>query len=128
MAIQNLYKSTVPSIKYIFANGKEAPFVGGKFHTSVPSEVAELDQEVLLGHPFIYVDKDQLTVDSANLDPLADIKAKAIADFLAAQKLANDPNNNRGTTTFSGKLGGIANSGTIADAAANSLSPATAVK
>ena len=98
MATKNRYFSRVPSCKFIFKSGKEAAFVGGIFDTDFASEIKELDEEVATGHPHIFVNVDQLTIDSECLDPLTEIKRKAIEEYIAAQVAASDPKNNRGNT------------------------------
>ena len=119
MAIKNKYCSTFPSIKYLFGNGKEAIFVGGVYLTDVPWEIEQLDSEVQQGHPHIYVDAANLTTDSDGADPLEIIRRKAVADYIAAQKVASDPTTYRGTsdngTGFSG-----ATTATLSEAAMSS--------
>ena len=118
MATKNRFFSRIPSCKYIFKNGKEAAFVGGIFDTDIPQEVAELEAEVAAGHPQIFIDPDQFVIDTAQIDPLAEIKRKAIEEYLAAQKAASDPANDRGTTEES-KLN-VTSTADISGAAADS--------
>jgi hypothetical protein len=98
MSIKNRYFSRVPSIKYIFKNGKEAAFIGGVFDTDFESEIVELDAEIKSGHPHIFTDASQLTVDSEQVDPIEEIKKRAIAEYLASVKAVSDVTNDRGTT------------------------------
>lgn len=128
MAILHVFKSRIPSCKFLFKNGKEANFIGGRFMTDVQSEIDELQAEVTLNHPHIYVDSAEAKVDSEKLDPLEEIRKKAVADYLAKQAAAVATSNDRGSTAQGGKLEGIANSATIASGAAGSSSGAAATK
>lgn len=122
MALKNLYKSRIYSCKYGFKNGKEANFVDFKYLTDIPSEIEELDAEIALKHPTIYVDQEKKTVDTSKLDPLEDIRAKAVADYIAQQKNAVKDGNDMGLSS-PGKLN-VATSANIAAAAAGSASGA----
>ena len=113
MSIKKVFKCRIPSCKYLFSNGKEANFIGGKYLTDLDIEISQLENEIKSGHPHIYVDAAEKEVDTEQMDPIEQIKKKAIAEYLAAQKAALDPNNDRGSTE-AGKLQGIANSTTIA--------------
>ena len=128
MAILHVFKSRIPSCKFLFKNGKEANFIGGKFMTDNESEIAELQAEVDLRHPHIYVDPEEAKVDSERVDPLEQIRMKAVAEYLAKQAAAVATTNDRGNTAQGGKLEGIANSATVAAGAAGSSSGATTTK
>jgi hypothetical protein len=93
--VQKLYKSRIPSVNYLFRNGKPAIFVNGRFSTAVPAEIEELDHEVALGHPTIYVDAAEATIDVSKT-PYEAIREKIIAEYLAAQAAATDPGNDMG--------------------------------
>jgi len=120
MATKNLYKSRISSVKYAFLNGKEANFINFEYITDLSNEIAELDNEVLQQHPTIYTDPTRLTVDTNKRDPLEDIRAKAVADYIASQKVAMDPKQDRGTSV-QGKLN-VATSTSISEGAAGSSS------
>lgn len=120
--MHNLYKSRIPSCFYVFKNGKQGFFVDGRYNTGLSKEIEELDEEILSGHPHIYVDKDEAQVDTDALDPMEVVRKKAVADYIAAQKKVTDPTNDMGSTEQSGKLQGIANTHTISAGAADSSS------
>jgi len=120
MAVKNLYKSRLYSCKYAFRAGSCANFVNFEYMTDIKSEIEELDNEIALGHPTLYTDPARKTVDTSKLDPLADIRAKAVADYIAGQKNATDPTNDMGTSA-PGKLN-VATSANVAGAAAGSTS------
>lgn len=113
MLTKNLYHSRIPSCKFIFKSGKEANFIGGTYLTSDPVEIAELDIEIKSVHPHIYVDENNLAVDTENIDPLHEIKRKAVEEYLAAQQAASDPNSDKGVTEQNTKVGNVANSVSI---------------
>lgn len=118
--IKKQFKSHIPSCKYIFKNGKEANFIGGKFFTNEESEVAELEKEVAHSHPHIYIDENEKEVDTKFVDPMEALRAKHIKEYLAAQNAATDSSNDMGNST-EGKLN-VANSSNIAQAAAGTSS------
>lgn len=114
MNIVNQYFSTFPSCQYVFKSGKVAAFIGGIYRTNIKSEIEELDSEIAEGHPNLYVTEEK-TVDTTKLDPLANLKEKIIADYIAAQAKAVDPTNDMGTeSTSPGKPAGMQTSaGTV---------------
>lgn len=94
----SVFKCTIPSIKYIFKNGKEAAFVQGVFRTAVQSEIDELTNEVSLGHPHIFIDPAEQTIASDMIDPMAQLRAKIIAEHMASLATATNPENDMGST------------------------------
>lgn len=99
MSESKLYKATLPSINYIFKNGKPAIFVRGRFSTDVPAEIEELDDEIAKGHPHLYVDKDEPVAEvpvTGNL--LAGLRAQLEAEIRAEMQAANSLSNDMGTT------------------------------
>lgn len=113
MAIEKLYKSHIPYCKFIFSKGKEASFIGGRFHTAVESEISELDAEVASNHPFIFTDAAEPNVDTEQLDPMEAIKKQVRAELLAeaaAGKLLADS-----SSVQSPVLSGIATSKDVAE-------------
>jgi hypothetical protein len=119
MAIKSLFKSRIPFIQYFFKSGKQAAFLNGEFITDTPSEVEELNLEVASGHPHIFIDEDKKTVDTNHLDPLDEIRRKAVEEYKASIAAATDKNQDRGSTE-QGKLEGIVSTSTISDASASS--------
>ena len=120
--ILNVYHNTLGNCRYTFKGGKDANFLSGMYTTDIATEIEELDLEVASGHPHIYVDPEKLTIDTTYVDPLLEIKRKAIEEYLAAQAVAMDKTTDRGETDQNSKLQGIANTSTIADGAAESSS------
>ena len=98
MSIAKIYKATLPSVNYIFKNGKPAIFVQGKYATSVSAEIDELDGEIALGHPHIFVDPNEAEIDSEALSPIEALTAKIRADLMAEMAKAVDPTNDMGTS------------------------------
>jgi len=100
----------------VFANGKPAIFVSGVYRTDIDWEIAELDKEVKSGHPHIYVDSAEATIESEMVDPMNALRAKIIAEFVASQEAATNPDNDMGKSTQGAVI--PANSRDIASAAA----------
>lgn len=127
MSTLRVFKSTIPSINYIFKNGKPAIFQVGVFRTDIEWEIKELEAEIAAGHPHIYIDEKEREIDSEMVDPMNALRAKIIAEFLEQQKKATDPNNDMGTSDQSPVK--PANSTDVAAAAAGgdgNQSPVTA--
>jgi hypothetical protein len=82
MAIQRVFKNYMTSAVYMFTSGKSAIFIGGRFLTSDQAEIAELDNEVKSGNPFIYIDTNDSQVDTGLEEALNAAKAKAVEEVL----------------------------------------------
>lgn len=127
-----VYKNTLLSCKYGFKNGKVANFVDGKYLTDNPEEQKELEEEISLGHPNLYIDPKENQVSAKDLeDPMHKLRAKMREEIIAelAQRSAETDNPNRDMGNSSqGKLT-PANTQTIAPVAAggNGISSAQLV-
>ncbi len=99
MTTLRVFKSTIPSVNFIFANGKPAIFQQGVFRTAVDWEIAVLEAEIAAGHPHIYIDEAEREIDSELVDPMNALRAKIIGEYLAAQEAAVNPANDMGSTT-----------------------------
>ena len=97
MSTMRVYKATLPSVNYIFRNGKPAIFVNGKFCTDIPSEITELDEEIAAKHPIIFIDSAEREIDSAAVDPISALREKIIAEYKATMAAATSLDNDRGT-------------------------------
>lgn len=86
MAIKQVFCSTLPSCRFVFANGVVAEFVAGEFHTDEEYQISELQAEVDRKHPNLFRNPKKLEVDTDAIDPIEAIKQKAVADFIAEQK------------------------------------------
>ena len=119
--MKHAYHNSLGSCKFIFKDGTEAPFTGGHYFTDDPDKIRELDNEVRLGHPHIYIDQSARTVNTAIVDPLDEVRRQAVEDALRRQAAISKANN-MGNTEFSGKVEGIGNSDTVGAAASGSVS------
>ena len=90
--------SNLPSSKYVFRSGKVANFVGGQYLTTVQAEIDELNAEIEAGHPHMYVDTNETTVDSESLDPLAKLRKSIIEQYIKDQQKAVNPENDMGNS------------------------------
>lgn len=96
----NVYHATIKSCKYIFKDGTVANFVNGKFPTTLPQQIEELDKVVAAGHPHIHVRKGEEVVDYDTTDPLAELRKKFFNEFKAEQaQAAANPTTDFGTST-----------------------------
>ena len=94
--IFRVFKSHIRSTQFIFGNqpdydpirnptrsavnGKIAAFVDGKYRTDNAFEIAQLEHEVAAGHPTIYIDPNESTIEIDSEDPIAALKAQWLAE------------------------------------------------
>lgn len=121
----NKYHSTMPSMRYVFRSGKVAHFTSNTFYTCVELEIKELDDEIAAGNPFLYVDKEELSVAAEDRDPMSKLRKKIIAEY-EAEKLKSETPRDMGDSVSAGK--GISTSATIAPVAAGSIAVASTKK
>lgn len=88
-----LFKCSIPSCKYLFADGHPAYFNSGRFATQDEAEIAELEAVIKAKHPHIYVDANEKETDSAISDPMSTLKKKIISEFLKEQAVQKDMGN-----------------------------------
>ena len=85
-AVLKLYKSALKSCQYIMPSGKYIYFRDGKYATDDEAEIAELEAAIKSKHPHIFVDAKETEITAKKMnDPLAEIKEKAIAEYVASQ-------------------------------------------
>lgn len=91
MTVKKIFKSTVDATQYIFANGKAAYFVGGRYVTDVPYEVAELTGEIQIEghgkslHPIFYIDTIDKEIDTTLQDKIKAAQAEALVKVMAEE-------------------------------------------
>jgi hypothetical protein len=116
-----LFKSCVPSVQYVFKNGKLAHFRDGRYATKIQSEIDELTETCEQGHPTFFIDNGEEETAREVLDPLDELRQKFFKEFQenAAGKVV-DPGN---SDQSAGEGAGIATSATATLAAklSNSL-------
>lgn len=88
-----VFYCTIPNSTFIFTDGSLAPFTGGRYATDDEEKAYQLNKEIAAGNNHFYVNKDKLKVTEEELDPMAEYKAKVIADFLAKQAKPIDAGN-----------------------------------
>lgn len=99
MAIQKIFKATVPTLRFYCKDGFPVVFMLGKFTTDNKKVEDELMEEVgdigrhKSKHPFIFVDENESEVDTEALSPAEQLKLKlkeeARAEVLAEIAAAN---------------------------------------
>lgn len=82
-ALKNLYMNSLINARYTFRDGTEAIFLNGEYLTDKQKQIAELDEEIEAGHPYIYKVKGKEQVDTTFVDPMEAIKAKVREELLA---------------------------------------------
>lgn len=119
--ISNIFKSTLPSVSYFFKDGVQAAFINHRYTTANPDQIDQLTKEVDLGHPHIYIDPAEATIDSNALTPIELIKKLAREEAIAELKAAM--NKDAGISVNTNFAQSLANSNTIAQGGtANSTS------
>lgn len=97
--LATIFKARIPSVNYIFKNGKPAIFIQGKFTTTVQSEIDELNAEIEANHPHIYIDENEATIDANLVNPIEALREQIKAELMAEMAAATNPANDMGTTT-----------------------------
>jgi len=115
-----VYYSTIPNSQYLFKDGTAAEFTGGRFLTDDSRHITELDAEIARKHQFI--SKGLTKITDKDLDPIAEIKRKAVEEYVAKQKAATNPTSDKGTSIQAPLMQSAANSNSIAVGAASSVS------
>jgi hypothetical protein len=88
-------------------SGKYIYFRDGKYATDEVDEIEELEAAIKAKHPHIFISKGEEQISAKKMnDPLAEIKEKAIAEYLASQ------NRDMGTSE-SKPLAGMATSASL---------------
>lgn len=117
-----VFYNRIPNSNYIFPDGVQAQFVGNRYVTSEKERADILMREIAAGNLHIFVDPNKLQVSKAELDPMAELKARIIAEYEASRaggaQLAD-------SSTEQGKLN-VVNTATIFQAAADSDSAGSA--
>jgi hypothetical protein len=125
--ISMIFKSNLPSFSFFYKNGMTAVFINGRYMTADEEQKEELMKEVknvgvhASAHPYIYVDPEEMEIDSEALTPIQLIKLQAkeearaelLAEQAAQQARAMDPSN-VSTTKSAAFADSIATSANIA--------------
>lgn len=103
MALKKIFKSTAPTVCYTFqCNHKKIQFMGGNYFTDIKEEIEELEKEVRLGHPMIYIDPNDCELDTdAEAKRIQKIKEDAVAEFIAKEAENKAGTADRGTSIAS---------------------------
>ena len=120
MATLKVFFSKTPTTGYVFCTGRAIHFVDHKYATAIESEIEELTKECQSSESNYFIDQSKLEIDSAELDPIAVIRARALAEARAEVAAATLITRDMGTTDQTAKLSGIANTQDITGASAAS--------
>ena len=113
--------------RYVFKSGQLAVFIGGVYRTNVETEINELNAEIRAGIGAIWTIPGQEVVDSDDIDPMAVMKRKIIADYEKEKARSLDNGNSvsdqtKAVIAGTGKVGtGAAVSNTVGAAKAVSV-------
>jgi hypothetical protein len=116
MTTLKVFFSKAPTTGYVFKTGRAVHFVNHKYATTIKSEIAELTEECQLSESNYHINPHQLEIDFAELDPIAVIKAKALAEARAEVAAATQITRDMGATDQTAKLSGIANTSDVSGA------------
>lgn len=130
---------------YIMRNGAKVLFRPGAvpgipkpgFVTNIDGYVAELKEQIKLGHPDIHTESGYELVTEKMLDPLAAVKDQAIADFMKSDQFKNwllqqkgvgTPENSESeqSTKFAGATSASISEGAASSDSANAGTPVVA--
>lgn len=112
MSELTLFKSRAPIMGYCFRSGKIVHFVNHMYTTTDEDEIKELTKECKAGHHNYYIDENQTTISSEQVNPMEALRESIRKEELA-KLIAQNPNRDMGTTPQGGRLEGIANSASI---------------
>ena len=113
-----VFFNRIPNASVIYPDGSSAVFLGGKYVTDDEAKAGFLLQEIKKGNMYLHIDEAKFEQTAAELDPIAEMKARIIAEYEA--KKAADGTADMGTSE-QGKLRTV-NTGTVGGAAVNSSS------
>jgi hypothetical protein len=117
-----IFRNTLPNSRFALSNGKECIFLAGKYATSDAKEIEELMTEVETNNPHISINKDEVLVERAMLDPMEALRRSIIAEHEAAQAAMQAAGADYGNSE-QGKLN-VASSTDVAAASSGSSSGA----
>jgi hypothetical protein len=83
----NVYYSRMSSSRYVFPDGSEAAFIGGRYTTDDKNKIAHLDTEIKKGNPHIFIDPSLVQMEASDLDPMEVIKKRIIAEAIASGEI-----------------------------------------
>jgi len=115
-----VFYNRIANSNYIFPDGSQANFTGGRYATQDEDKAAHLNSVVKQGNPHIFIDPAKLMLTVDELDPMAELKARIIAEYEAKQALTKGEMG----TSVQGKLN-VADTLSIGEGAADSTSGAT---
>ena len=118
-----VFRSSLLSMRYVFKNGKVAPFmtkngIDSEYTTDIKHEIEELDGEIRFRHPNLSSKPEELV---SKIEPMAALREKHFKEFMEMQAKAVSLDNNAGYSE-QGKLN-VANSRSIAEAAMGNGAP-----
>lgn len=102
--VLHVFKAKVPYVKYAFGDGREAEFIKepgstyGVYYTNQPELIDELNHQIKMRHPLIFVDPAQPTIVAEDRDPKIRQRKQIIADLMAEGWMKTDPSNDMGAT------------------------------
>ena len=124
-----IFFSRAEIMGYVFAKGKSVHFQQGRYTTSNPEEIEELEKECLAGHPNFYMDDNVKVIEAASLDPMHQLREQIRKEEIEKIRAATNPLRDMGTTEQpQGALKGIATTANISGLAAASEAQSAAAK
>lgn len=87
----HVFYSAMPSMQVIDAKGNPIIFVASRFHTKNKEQIDFLNKMIEDGTTSVFVNKDQLTMSDADLDPMEALRRKHIQEYLEQQAIHLDP-------------------------------------
>jgi hypothetical protein len=117
-----VFKCAIRSCKYVFKDGSFGYFIEGRLTTDNEEHIAELEAEIKAKHPTIFIDEKDSVAETAQLDPMAALKKKIIAEYEASKASAPAGVDAGNSDKSAGAGTGLGNSLTAGIAAAKSAS------
>jgi len=115
-----VFRSNILTMRFIFKNGKVAPFLtkngrDSEYTTDIKHEIEELDDEIAMRHPNISSKPEEIV---HTIEPVEALKARHFKEFQEQMARSVVKSNDAGSSSLE-KLN-VANSTTISEGAAGS--------
>ncbi len=119
--MKRVFFNSLGNCRYSFKSGKEAIFLNGEYLTDSPIEIYELKEEILAGHPHIYINPDKVEIDTVFRDPMDVIRAQVRLELLKEQAAIKNADQDFGKSDQNQKIV-VGNTTTAAEAMSGSTS------
>jgi len=87
----NVYFSNMKSMFVVSSTGNRMPFLGGRYATKNPGEIADLDAMSLIPNGFVFKKSELLQLSEAAMDPMNVLRERFRKEFEAERAAHLNP-------------------------------------